>query len=59
MAVTTKSNSDKVVEVIKLALKFIYYFHIYFFFLARLKVLEEKKKKVISDGSGNDFTLNM
>lgn len=45
MAVTTKSNSDKVVEVIKLALKFIYYFHIYFFFLARLKVLEEKKKK--------------
>lgn len=45
MAVTTKSNSNKVVEVIKLALKFIYYFHIYFFFLARLKVLEEKKKK--------------
>lgn len=44
MAVTTKSNSYKAVEVIKLALKFIYYFHFYFFFLARLKVLEEKKK---------------
>lgn len=47
MAVTTKSNSYKAVEVIKLALKFIYYFHFYFFFLARLKVLEEKKKSNI------------
>lgn len=46
MSVTTKSNSYITTEVIVIALKFMYYFIIIYFFLPGQKMLKEKKSNI-------------